>query len=70
MTTKQRIPSPESLKCNHELVARVSPAGDDFTCCTKCGGHWCGPAMPDYAGEFEARGYRQEIEVIQLADAR
>ena len=31
-----------TIKCNHELVARVSPAGDDFTSCNKCGGHWCG----------------------------
>jgi len=26
--------------CDHELIARVSPAGDDFTSCNLCGGHW------------------------------
>jgi len=34
--------------CDHELVTRVSPAGDDFTSCNKCGEHWVGPATPDY----------------------
>ena len=50
-----------TINCNHELINRVSPAGDDFTSCNKCGGHWCGPATPDDAGEFEARGYRQGV---------
>jgi len=34
--------------CDHELIARVSPAGDDFTSCNKCGGHCPGAATPDY----------------------
>ena len=36
--------------CDHELVARVSDAGDDFTTCNKCGGHWSGAPTtnPEY----------------------
>lgn len=30
----------EMQYCDHELIARVSPAGDDFTSCNLCGGHW------------------------------
>ena len=25
--------------CDHELIDRVSPAGDDFVSCNKCGRH-------------------------------
>ena len=40
--------------CDHELIARVSPAGDDFTACNLCGGHWSG--APD---DTEEDGYFQ-----------
>jgi hypothetical protein len=35
-------------QCDHELITNVSPAGDDYTSCGKCGGHWPSAATPDY----------------------